>query len=219
MDQSRKLPIFQNLVETARQQSQRTEHMSPRTMPASVVSVSGQIVTVKFEVKSEFNLPQIQVPIFGSEYIRIPVQPGCKGILIPSDYYLGGISGLGAGTATLAKQGNLSNLSFFPIGNKNWSSVDKDTLTLYGVKGVEIMDKQGGNSLISIKDDAISMTNGSSSVTVSSNGSEISHGSNSVKADSSGVTVTGTLTINGMEFTAHTHTNGNQGAPTGGVIA
>lgn len=193
--------------------------MSPRTMPASVVSVSGQIVTVKFEIQSDFNLPHIQVPIFGAEYIRLPIQEGCKGILIPSDYYIGGISGMYAGTATLSKSGNLSNLSFFPLGNKNWASVDANTLTLYGVSAVSIADKLGGNSLISIKDDAITMTNGSSSATVSSSGSEIAHGSNSVKVDSSGVDVTGTLTINGMAFTAHTHTNGNNGSPTGGVIA
>lgn len=219
MDLSKKLPIFASMNEAAQKQSRRTEHMTGRSMPASVVSVDGQIVTVKFEVKSDFTLPQLQVPIFGSEYIRLPIQVGCKGIVVPSDYYIGAMSGMGAGTASLNKQGNLSNLVFLPIGNKSWSKHDGDTLTLYGVSGVEITDKDGGKSLISIKEDGITMTNGSSTASVTSDSATVSHGSNSVKADSSGVSVTGTLTINGMLFTAHTHTNGNQGAPTGGVIA
>lgn len=219
MDQSRKLPIFSNLVATAQQQAQRNEHMTGRCMPASVVSVDGRIVTVNFEVKSDFNLMQLEVPLFGSEYIRTPIQKGCMGFVISSDYYMGGISGLGAGVATLAKQGNLSNLVFFPVGNAGWDNADPDTLTLYGVSGVEIMDKQGGKSLISIKEDGITMTNGSSTASITSDSATVSYGDNSVKADNSGVSITGTLTINGMAFTAHTHTNGNEGSPTGGVIA
>lgn len=203
MDQSRKLPIYSSLVETARKASTRAVHMDGRSMPATVVSVSGSIVTVNFELDSDFTIPQIQVPVFGAEYIRQPIQKGCKGVVIASDYYLGAMSGLGPGRAKLPKRGNLSNLVFFPIGNAGWSSVDQDTLTMYGVSGVKILDKLGGSSYVSVKEGVTTLSNGSATV----------------KLTGSKVEITGTLVINGQQYTAHTHSNGNEGNPTGGVIA
>lgn len=203
MDQSRKLPIYSSLVETARKTSTRAVHMDGRSMPATVVSVSGSIVTVNFELDSDFTIPQIQVPVFGAEYIRQPIQKGCKGVVIASDYYLGAMSGLGPGRAKLPKRGNLSNLVFFPIGNSGWQSADQDTLTMYGVSGVKILDKLGGSSYVSVGDEAITLSNGSATV----------------KLTGGNVEITGTLVINGQQYTAHTHSNGNEGNPTGGVIA
>ena len=202
MDQSRKLPIFASLVETARKQSNRSVHMDGRSMPATVAAVSGSIVTVNFELESDYTIPQIKVPVFGAEYIRQPIQVGCKGVVIASDYYLGAMSGLGPGRATLPKRGNLSNLVFFPIGNSGWSSVDGDTLTMYGVSGVKILDKLGGSSFVEVEEGSITLSNGNSTV----------------KLDGGNVEITGTLIVNGQQYTAHTHTNGNEGNPTGGVI-
>lgn len=202
MDQSRKLPIFSSLVETAKKQSNRAVHMDGRSMPATVVSMNGSIATINFELDSPYTLPQIQVPVFGAEYIRVPIQPGCKGVVMASDYYLGAMSGLGPGRATLPKRGNLSNLVFFPISNSGWASEDGKTLTLYGVTGVKIMDKPGGASLVSVEDGSITLSNGNSSVAITSDG----------------VAISGNLTINGQAYTQHTHTNGNGGHPTGGVI-
>lgn len=202
MDQSRKLPIYSSLRDLANKTSSRTVHMDGRSMPATVESVSGSIVTVNFELESGFTLPQIEVPIFGAEYIREPIQKGCKGVVMASDYYLGAMSGLGPGRATLPKRGNLSNLVFCPISNSEWQSVDGDTLTMYGVSGVKILDKLGGSSYVTVQDGAITLDNGSASIKI--NGGD--------------VTITGTLTINGQAYASHTHTNGNEGQPTGGVI-
>lgn len=202
MDQSRKLPIFQSIQNAARGRADASSHAIGKSIPATVSAVDGAIVTVNFELDSGFVLPKINVPILGSEYIRIPVQVGCKGIVIACDYYIGAMSGLGTGRATALKRGNLSNLVFMPIGNSDWTDYDGDTLTLYGVSSVEIMDKPGGSSLVRVEENAITLENGDSSVEVSS----------------SGVSIIGTLTINGQEYTSHTHTNGNEGQPTGGVI-
>lgn len=202
MDQSRKLPIYEGIKRTAQQASSRQYELAGRCMPASVVSVSGSIVTVKFEVQSEFTIPHLTVPVFGAEYIRLPIQPGCKGFVVSSDYYLGAMSGLGPGVATMRLTGNLSNLVFYPIGNKNWASVDGNKLVLYGVDGVTITDKQGGTSSVTVTSDSVSMKTSNASVVCSK----------------SGVDITGTLTINGQAYMSHTHTNGNNGSPTGGVI-
>ena len=171
-------------------------------MPATVVSVSGSIATVNFELESDFTIPQIAVPIFGAEYIRQPIQKGCKGVVIASDYYLGAMSGLGPGRATLPKRGNLSNLVFFPIGNSGWEGVDADTLTMYGVAGVKILDKLGGSSYVEVEEGAITLSNGDATI----------------KLDGGSVEITGTLVINGNVYDDHAHTNGNEGNPTGGVI-
>lgn len=202
MDQSRKLPIYEGIKRTAQQASSRQYELAGRCMPASVVSVSGSIVTVKFELKTDFNLMHLAVPVLGSEYIRLPIQEGCKGFVVSSDYYLGAMSGLGPGVATMRLTGNMSNLVFIPIGNKNWATVDGNKLVLYGVDGVTITDKQGGTSSVTITSDSVSMKTSDASVVCSG----------------SGVDITGTLTINGQAYMSHTHTNGNQGNPTGGVI-
>ena len=39
-----------------------------------------------------------------------------------------------------------------------------------------------------------------------------------INFSASAVNITGTLTINGQPYLSHTHTNGNEGSPTGGVI-
>ena len=76
------------------------------------------------------------MPVMWAEYIRIPVQAGMLGWLLSSDVYLGGVSGLGGGTADLTRRPNLSNLVFSPIGNKNWgASEDPSKLILYGPDG------------------------------------------------------------------------------------
>lgn len=94
-------------------------------------------MTVKFELANiPFTLPNVTVPTGFPEYLRIPFQPGDFGVVMPADAYLGGISGLGGGTADLSIRGNLSSLVFVPVGNKNWTAVDNsDQIVLYGPDG------------------------------------------------------------------------------------
>lgn len=114
--------------------------LTGRGLPCSVVSVAGSIVTVKFEVNAApFTLPNVTVPVGMPEYIRLPLQAGDKGVVLSADAYLGGVSGLGGGTADLSLRANLSCLIFFPIGNANWSAaVDANALCLYGPDGAII---------------------------------------------------------------------------------
>ncbi len=66
----------------------------------------------------------------------MPTRLGDKGVCFPADVYLGGVSGLGGGTATLTPQGNLSTLMFFATGNNGWIAADPNVLTLYGAAGL-----------------------------------------------------------------------------------
>lgn len=114
-----------------------------RSLPATVTSRTGSIVTVNFEIantpSSPYTLPPVTMPMIGSEYLRLPIQPGCKGWVIPADAYLGGMSGLGGGTADLVMRANLSSLVWSPMGNKGWAaSEDDNAAVLYGPDGAII---------------------------------------------------------------------------------
>lgn len=117
--------------------------LAGKALPCSIVEVAGSIVTVKFEVNTApFALPNITVPTAFPEWIRVPFQVGDKGIVVPSDVYLGGISGLGGGTADLVPRGNLSALFFIPIANTEWTApTDTRKIELYGPDGVILRDK------------------------------------------------------------------------------
>jgi hypothetical protein len=138
---------------------------SGRALPASVVSGNGSIVTVKFELQSEFTLPQVRVPVATSEYFRAPLQPGCKGVVVSSDYYLGGVSGIGGGVATTTKQSNLGALIFVPIGTTSFMAVPDDRAVVYGPAGATIMT-QSGSTKIEVTASGVTITLTTGNVTI-----------------------------------------------------
>lgn len=116
-----------------------------KALPCSVAAIPTAgipIVVVKFEINAApFTLPHVTVPVFGFEYARFPIHVGCKGVVFPADFYLGGISGLGGGTADLTQPSNLSALVFFPVGNAGWTASEApNKLVLYGPDGVILRD-------------------------------------------------------------------------------
>jgi len=137
---AQKLPFQVALGNIAKKGANDAINLLGISLPASVVSVSGSFVKVKFEILSDYNLPEIDVPVIGSEYIRIPLQSGDKGVLIPCDANIAGITGQDGRTSDMTAPANLSALMFFPIGNKNWKSVNPDMLTLTGRSDVIVRD-------------------------------------------------------------------------------
>ena len=196
-DNALKTPLGSALNALAIQRAAEAIRGTGRAWPASVVAVSGAIVTVKFEFGQTVpaNIPQVTIPLFGPEYIRYPIQPGDKGMVLPADAYLGGMSGLGGGAADMTQQANLSNLVFVPIGNTGWSEVDPQAVTIYGPNGVVARDT-GGKSSITLTPDGI---------TLKSNGHQII-------INSSGVT------IDGKVFLLHEHTGVTSGISNTGTV-
>jgi hypothetical protein len=146
VDTAQKTPVARSLESFAQRKALSAIQLLGQSLPASVVTVvSSGIVTIKFELTNvPFTLPQITVPIFGSEYIRLPIQVGMKGAVMAFDAYLGGMTGLGGGTADLTPRPNLSNLSFVPLGSTSWSAVeDVNAVVLYGPNGAILRDAQG----------------------------------------------------------------------------
>ncbi|EDA9948475.1 hypothetical protein A6J17_24945, partial [Salmonella enterica] len=137
MSINKKLNFGGNMNNFADQKIAAAMQMAGKILPAEVVSQSGKMVTVTFLLRDiPYTLPQLTIPLFGPQYIRYPMQKGDKGIVIPADAYLGGVSGLGGGTADLTPPANLSALVFLPISNTEWENVDGQVLTLYGPEGV-----------------------------------------------------------------------------------
>jgi hypothetical protein len=133
---AQKVPVARSLELFANRKVRSALATLGQSLPATVVSVSGGIVTIKFALTSPYTLPNVTVPIVGSEYVRLPIQAGCPGFVMSADAYLGGMSGLGGGTADLSPRGNLSMLVWTPIGNKAWQAViDANAIELYGPDG------------------------------------------------------------------------------------
>lgn len=137
VDLSQKLPLARSLNRIAEQQAQNAISILGKALPAQVTAVAGSIVTIKFLVQSaSMTLPNVTVPVAGSEYVRLPVQVGDLGVVFPADVFLGGVTGLGSGVASLSLPANLSALVFFPVGNKNFSATDDPKkIVLYGPNG------------------------------------------------------------------------------------
>jgi hypothetical protein len=137
---SLKTPLSKSLPELTQKKILDAMHLTGKSLPCHVISVDGAIVTVAFDVSSDFTLPQVTVPLFGPEYIRYPIQSGDKGAVIAFDARLGGNSGLGSGVPDLSQPANLTALVFLPFGNTEWASVDPDAVTIYGPNGVVLRD-------------------------------------------------------------------------------
>jgi len=174
--------------------------LSGRALPCQVVSVKGSIVQVSFQVQSvpgttPITIPNVTIPVVGSEYIRIPIQAGCKGMTVAADAYLGGMSGQGGGVATTALPGNLTALAFLPLGNVGFFSVNGQILTMYGPGGVTIMD-QGQTTKFALMPGQITMTAGGKTLTINSSG----------------------ITLDGILWDTHYHVAPSGGGSTGGPL-
>lgn len=142
---AQKTPLARTLEQFAGRKVRSAIELLGNNLPCSVAKVVGSgIVTVNFELTNvPFTLPQITVPVLAFEYIRYPIQVGCKGGVISFDAYMGGVSGLGGGTADLSPRPNLSNLMFVPSGNAGWDPADDpNAVVIYGPDGVILRDSQ-----------------------------------------------------------------------------
>ncbi|KFD04248.1 hypothetical protein [Raoultella planticola] len=200
---------------------------SGKVLPASVVKQTGNMITVSFELRDiPYVLPQVTIPLFGPQYIRYPMQPGDKGIVIPADTYIGGVSGQGGGIADMTPPANLSALVFLPISNTEWQSVDGQVVTVYGPDGVTLRDSENNTTFL-LKPDSIAIsTPDSFTVTVGSTVFSLTAGRWSLSGDAghlqdSVASTSPAIMLRGWQslltwLNSHEHSNGNDGNDTGG---
>ncbi len=227
MSIDKKLSFGGNMHRFADQKIADAMQMAGKVLPASVVSRSGNMVTVSFLLRDiPYMLPKITIPLFGPQYIRYPMQPGDRGIVIPADTYLGGASGQGGGTADLTPPANLSALVFLPISHTEWENVDGQVLTLYGPEGVTIRDAGSKTTFLLTPESITIATPKQFKVMVGSTVLTLTNGAWSLTGQSG--TLTDAQASTSPEImhkgwqqlltwvNSHQHSNGNDGQDTGG---
>ncbi len=148
---AQKTPFIRSQNRFADQKIRSAIQLAGKALPCRVAAIPKAgvpIVTVQFLMTGIFTLPNITVPLAGPEYSRPPTQIGDQGVCFPADVYLGGVSGLGGGTADFTLQGNLAALVFFPLGNTSFRAVDPSVFTLYGPGGVTLEDSSQAMQLL-----------------------------------------------------------------------
>lgn len=172
-----------------------------RALPCRVTEVNGAIVTVEFEVDaSPWTLPPITIPKAESPWIRMPTQVGDKGCTIPADVYLGGISGLGGGTATMTRVHNLGALIFVPVSNASSGPDDPNAAQVCGPNGAIIRTTTGTASSVVTNTDGTTITFGATTVVINSSGVTITAGGKTFSFGGDGATMS-----NGVVFEKHGH--------------
>lgn len=146
---AQKTPLVDTLNRFAERKVAEFIQQLGKSLPASVVTVQGNLVQIKFELVTTYTLPNIIVPMAGSQYLRLPIQSGCAGVVVPAAARLGGVTGMGGGTADLSLAGNLSTLWFIPLSNKGWTATDNpDAVVLYGPDGAIIRNTANTASVV-----------------------------------------------------------------------
>lgn len=124
------------------------DELCGKSLPCHVVAISGSIVTIQFDIlPGRISFPQIAIPVFGSEYVRLPIQVGDKGVTIPASVSLRGVTGLGTGLADMSTPPSLTALFFMPMANVDWMATDPNILTMYGIHGATMMTTDGASSV------------------------------------------------------------------------
>lgn len=137
-----KTPLAQTVSAFANRRALDEIAKTGRALPCRVTAVSGQLVTVAFEVAGAL-LPSVTIPLAAWAYDWIPARAGDKGVTMPADTRLGGISGQGGGTADLAQTANLSALMFVPCANATWTVPDATQRVVQGPGGVLLQTLDG----------------------------------------------------------------------------
>lgn len=184
-----------------------------RALPCKVTAVDGSIVTVSFQVNSApWTLPPVTIPKAESNWIRMPTQVGDFGWTVPADCYLGGVSGLGGGTADLAQPGNLSALVFVPISNQNSPPIDQDAAQIEGPNGAILRTTTGTTSSVVTDQSGTTITFGTTVLSITTAGIIMTVGDKTYTFNATDAT------IDGIAFGTHYHTGvttgtGNTGGP------
>jgi hypothetical protein len=142
MSNAQKTPFVKSIGAFGRQSTEGVLEIAGKSIPASVVSVSenGTIIVVNLEISDPvMTFPRITCAVATDKYARAPLRAGDKGYVVASDLYLGGMTGLGGGNATLDEPPNLSAVVFHPCGNTGFAPVgDPDKYDIQAPRGARI---------------------------------------------------------------------------------
>lgn len=131
---SQKTPLAQSLQKLGRAKAGDAVQALGKGLPCTVAAVVGPgVVTVNFAVASlPAPLAQMTMPVSKFSFIKFPIAVGAIGVALSAGLRTGGLTGLGTGTPNLQDTvGNLSALTFFPLGSASEAFIDPEALDLY----------------------------------------------------------------------------------------
>jgi hypothetical protein len=124
---SHKNPFQYRMNAWSHRQINSGREQEPKSMPCHVTKIEKDFVHVAFETKnSVFTPPVMKMTQAFSRFGREPTQKGDKGMAVPGDYYMGGITQFAGGGTNFYPRGNLSSLSFNPASNLKAPKRDYD---------------------------------------------------------------------------------------------
>jgi hypothetical protein len=179
MANEQRTPLARTLPLFAQRAALREIEQRGYALPCHVTAVDGAIVTVAFDVSTTTGapIPACTMALAGAEYIRLPIQVGCKGVAYPASCDISIETGLGPGSALpnfATLPANLSALTFFPIGNANWTaSPNANATVIYGAgAGVILQDISGSspNASVTVNSSGVTIKVGSKTWTFTSSG-------------------------------------------------
>lgn len=180
-DNALTMPLAFHLPRAIDKRTQDKNQIGSQSIPVSVTKVVGEHVQVKVEAQGKFTIPgNMLYPQVFSAWIRQPTQVGDKGVLVPADYYLGGMSGNAGGVANYSGRGNLTPLAFVQLSQKSFPTNNTRNLNqafINGPQGVRLQTTDG-NAFIDIGTGAIRIKFGSNEVVI--NGSGITLNGNNI---------------------------------------
>lgn len=175
---AQKTPFQQTLNQFALKKISDAVQQLGKALPCTVASVTPPaLVTVTFELNTTvatvaLTLPKVTVPVAMWKYARMPVRVGDKGIVVPADTAIAGISGQATGTADLVPRANLSSLVFVPVSNTAWPTVDANAVVLSAPNGVVVQDDTGVGSIV-LTPTAMTLKIGGVQIVVNASGIEL----------------------------------------------
>jgi hypothetical protein len=169
--------LVQSIPRIVDSRSQDKNQGSPQAIPVTITKILAEgKLQVQAATQGNFTIPQMVIAINYGEWLRHAHAVGDKGYVLLGDYYTGGQTNLGGGTASYRGQGraNLTTAVFHPLSNTQFATNANRNLNatlVSGPQGAVINDKTG-NTTITVNGTTITSTVGST-CEISISGSEI----------------------------------------------
>jgi hypothetical protein len=142
-----KNPFSYRMIEWAMRKTTNATEQLAKSVPMHVQKVEKDFVHASFQTNNGiFTMPVMKMPQSFSGYGREPTQQKDMGNAVPSNYYMGGVSGFAGGNTSFFPRGNLSSLSYQPSSNLKASGRDYDQHTETGGPSgwiTKVMDQSG----------------------------------------------------------------------------
>jgi hypothetical protein len=130
---SHKHPFQNNMNIWSKKRTNSVQENQSKSIPCHVQKIEKDFIHVAFETANGiFTPPVMKIPQSWSQYSREPTQQKDMGYAVPSDYYLGGVTGDSGGNTNFYPRGNLTALSFNGTSHTQNPDRDYDQLTHMG---------------------------------------------------------------------------------------